>query len=493
MAQLDFIAGPKEEPKVWSQYQNAVFNFVRHGQGNAIVNAVAGSGKSTTIEQANKFVHGESLFLAFNKAIADELKARGLNARTFHSLCYGPVLRATGAKQVDENKLFKMMKEHWNEQQNFLYGNWARKLIGLAKQNGIGCIIDNTRSAWIDIAEHHDLALNPEDGVDPEYGLDLCRKFFEVNIASSMVDFDDLLYYAVRYTIPLKKYDFIFCDEGQDTNAIQRAILKKVRKNSSRMIVVGDRSQAIYGFRGADSNSLDLIRDDFDCTELPLSISYRCARKIVEHARQWENTILPREGAPEGVVEERKTDWNISEFTEDDLVVCRTTAPLISIAFRMLKKRLPVKILGRDIGVGLKRLVEKTKATTIDTLEEYLVRYCQREVSKYMQRGEEKLAEAVTDKVDALLVLCDSLAENERTVAELLRVLDSIFNNRSDCVTLCTIHKSKGLEADRVFWVNSSQCPSRWAKKPWQIEQEHNLCYVATTRAKNTLVLIETE
>ncbi|HEY3473413.1 MAG TPA: ATP-binding domain-containing protein, partial [Anaerolineales bacterium] len=54
-----------------------------------------------------------------------------------------------------------------------------------------------------------------------------------------------------------------------------------------------------------------------------------------------------------------------------------------------------------------------------------------------------------------------------------------------------TIHKAKGLEADKVFWLNSSKCPSPWARQPWQLQQEYNLCYVATTRAKTTLVLIE--
>jgi superfamily I DNA/RNA helicase len=42
-----------------------------------------------------------------------------------------------------------------------------------------------------------------------------------------------------------------------------------------------------------------------------------------------------------------------------------------------------------------------------------------------------------------------------------------------------------------VFWLNSSQCPAKWAKSEWQVQQENNLCYVAVTRAKQTLVMIE--
>lgn len=58
-------------------------------------------------------------------------------------------------------------------------------------------------------------------------------------------------------------------------------------------------------------------------------------------------------------------------------------------------------------------------------------------------------------------------------------------------ITLSTIHKSKGLEARRVWWLNSSRCPAPWAKRPWQQQQEINLCYVAATRAIETLILIE--
>jgi superfamily I DNA/RNA helicase len=60
-------------------------------------------------------------------------------------------------------------------------------------------------------------------------------------------------------------------------------------------------------------------------------------------------------------------------------------------------------------------------------------------------------------------------------------------------VTLCTIHKSKGLEAPRVFWLERSECPARWVRKDHQKQQEINLCYVAATRAIDELHFIELE
>ena len=67
----------------------------------------------------------------------------------------------------------------------------------------------------------------------------------------------------------------------------------------------------------------------------------------------------------------------------------------------------------------------------------------------------------------------------------------ALFAEGAGKVTLATIHKAKGLEAKRVFWLNSSDCPSKWARQEWQVQQEMNLCYVATTRAQEELVLIE--
>jgi ATP-dependent exoDNAse (exonuclease V) beta subunit len=89
------------------------------------------------------------------------------------------------------------------------------------------------------------------------------------------------------------------------------------------------------------------------------------------------------------------------------------------------------------------------------------------------------------------MFLIQTLDENHRTVPELVRVIDGLFGDKANVTMLSTIHKAKGLEADRVFWLNSSKCPPKWIRQPWQLKQEENICYVATTRAKSELVLIE--
>jgi len=306
-----------------------------------------------------------------------------------------------------------------------------------------------------------------------------------------MVDFDDMLYFAVRDGLVLPKYDFIFVDEAQDTNAIQRAILRKLMNAGTRIIAVGDPAQAIYGFRGADSDSLDLIATEFNCTRLPLSISYRCPQAVVNFARQWVSHIEPAATAPEGSVEMLGTKWDSSVFQANDLVVCRTTAPVITLAYSLLKARVPVRVMGREIGQGLKNLINKQNAHTIDALVEKLEVYRTREVEKATAKMEDAKAEAINDKVDAVLCLIDGLDEGDRSINSLMSVIDTLFADGVNKTVLATIHKAKGLEADRVFWLNSSACPAKWARQDWQKQQELNLCYVATTRAKSALILIE--
>src|SRR5579862_2737784 len=131
-----------------SKYQAAIFNFIDKGKGNAIIEAVAGSGKTTTIVEALKKTSGSAVFLAFNKSIATELKTRvpeHVQARTFHSLCYTPVLKTIGAREVNTQKIDHLMREMMPVSALKMYGGFVKKLVGLARQSGWGCLVpDNT-------------------------------------------------------------------------------------------------------------------------------------------------------------------------------------------------------------------------------------------------------------------------------------------------------------------------------------------------------------
>lgn len=474
----------------WSSFQTSIFAFVETGNGNAIVEAVAGSGKSTTIIEAMKLVKGNSIFLAFNKAIADELKAKGVNARTFHSLVFGPVMRHKGADRPEMNKLRILCRENMSQSDFKTYGAFAQKMVGLAKQQGVGFLTPDTLDTYQAICNHHDIEPD-SDSADFTRALEYAQLLLQWSNESDLVDFDDMLYWAVRDNIRLPKFDFVFVDECQDTNMIQREILRKIMDAGSRMIAVGDPAQAIYGFRGADANSMKSIADEFNAVTLPLSISYRCPKSVVKYAQQWVSHIQAAPNADEGVVKHHGEDWEPSMFLPDDLVICRKSAPLLTLAFRCIRQNIPVQILGKEIGDGLKNLIKKMNVNTLEKLTERLQAYMMREVEKAKKADDDKKIEAITDKVGCILFMIDGLREDRRSIAFLEQGIDYLFKDKSKCVKLCTLHKAKGLEADRVFWLNRSECPSTWARRPWQQQEEINLCYVAATRAKRELHCIE--
>lgn len=526
--------------RTWSPYQNGCFEFIVCGQGNAIVKAVAGSGKTTTgVEMVKRIRPGLShIFLAFNKPIATELTSRGINGRTFHSLCFGPVTRSKGTRNVESGKLRLLIDDavtlsettvpvptvngdvtqvplyhqrpdgswytynsqgqpitppFWiiSKRDAQLYGKFITRLVGLARNSGVGCLCQNLPEVWQGLVDYHDIDLDNEAATTAR-GIELAMQLLDWSNKSPVIDFDDLLYLAVKDGVVLPKFDYVFVDEAQDTNSIQRAILRKIMKPTSRLIAVGDPAQAIYGFRGADSNSLQMLADEFGCVELPLTVTYRCPTTVVEFSQQWVSHIEAAPGAAEGAVHDIDTAWKLEEFQPDDLIVCRTTRPLVSMAYQFLRARIPARIMGKDtLGDSLKSLIKKMNAKGIDALTDKLLDYTDREVEKCRAKGQENKAEAIQDKTDSVFCLIEGLGENDRTIPALLRVIDDLFNEARAGVTLATIHKSKGLEADNVFWLNASQCPAQWAKQPWQQQQERNLCYVAATRAKKSLVLFE--
>jgi DNA helicase-2/ATP-dependent DNA helicase PcrA len=475
----------------WSTYQQNIFRFVAEGEGNAIVDAVAGSGKSTTIIEAMKLAQGESIFLAFNKAIADELKRKGVNGRTFHSLVFGVVLRAMHQDGPTLDKLRLLSRNLFSFAQSKKYGAFAQRLVSIARGMGVGIdgMMPNTEEAWIALAAHH--AMEPEGEKCFAEAIDAAQMLFAQCLHDPRVDFDDMLYIAVRDNLTLPKFDFVFVDEAQDTNPIQRAILHKILAPGARLIAVGDPHQAIYGFRGADSDALRVLGREFNCTTLPLSISYRCPTKVVEYVQQWVPHIEARPGAPEGVVKDLGTEWNPLEFMAGDLVVCRKTAPLIATAFRFIRAGVPVQVLGRDIGQGLKALIAKMKADDVDELAEKLVKWCQREVAKAVKEDDEAKAENIRDRTAVVLTLIENLVEGHRTIEALNAGIDWLFEDKGRAVIFCTGHKSKGLEARRVFWLGRSECPAPWARKDWQKVQEINICYVIGTRAMAELYFME--
>lgn len=494
-----------------SPYQQAIFDFVAKGKGSAMVTAVAGSGKTTTVKKSFAFIDPRlsTCYLVFNKRNADEAKAdpdmpKHVRVSTFHSAGFSAWnFYKNKAVSVDmTNKSRNLMDANFGDDIVRLYGSFACKLVSLAKQIGMGFLAPDSPEVWDSLVDHFDVSLDSE-GAEVTEGIEIARQLLKLSVAQadprtgvSVIDGDDMLYMPMLRNVRFYPQDWIFVDEAQDTNDLQLAMLRRMLKPTGRLVAVGDRKQAIYGFRGASASAMDNIKKAFNCVELPLTISYRCSKQVVAKAQTLVPYIEASEEAPEGVVrgpQKGEDGVTVPEvFGPGDAIICRNTAPLISKAYEMIGKGIGCKVLGREIGNGLIKLIEKMKAKDLDALQERLDAWAQRETARFMAKGQEQKAEAVSDKIAAVAAVISFIPEDDYTVAALIRRISDMFSDTNDVrlITLSTVHKAKGLEWERVFILEPGLMPSKWARQAWQQEQEANIEYVAITRAKLELVYL---
>lgn len=500
----------------WSPQQEAIFDFVKHGRGSLFVDAKAGTGKTTTMVQATSLMHGSIAFTAYNKKIADEIKARvaelhlGNRVRvgTFHSFGFSAWRRVYPDVEVDADRKRDLIQERLGlgrddegklSEEAIKLAPFVTKLIGLAKQRALGLFgsIDDD-SRWYDIVDHFDLAYEIEDDRLIARGIELAQEGLMISrdMAPELIDFDDMLYMPIVSGIRMWENDWVIVDEAQDTNPARRALARKMLRKNGRAAFVGDKFQAIYGFTGADNDAVDYIIRDFNCHVLPLSVTYRCPKAVVAVAQEQVPDIVAHETAPEGVVS-TSSIGEIDRMAKDgqlratDAILCRNTRPLVEMAYSLIRRDVPCHVEGRDIGLGLVKLVNRFQAVRLDTLLRKLDAWAELEMAKLVAKGKETQAQSVEDRVETLKVI----ASDCKSVDELRQRIASLFvdseNERKPTLTLSTVHKSKGREWDRVFILGRYELmPSPWARQSWQVQQEYNLIYVAVTRSKGELVIV---
>jgi len=486
-----------------SPFQAAIFDFITHGSGSAIVEAVAGSGKTTLMTHAVKLIPANQtvLMLAFNKVIADELSTRvgsrqNTDVKTFHSLGFSGYRATHGSKvKVDNNKMYRLIDDLVNNS-DLTPGekagiSYVSKIVNLGKSAGIGThLIQNTAENWWNLIEHHDVG-GRDEGVNFEEIIPICQEILSrSNNMKFIINFDDMIYLPVQQGINFKKYDWVFVDEAQDTSQTQREILKSVMKSSSRLIAVGDRNQSLYGFRGADSLSIDGIQKDFSCATFPLSISYRCSKSVVMEAKAFVPQIESSETAKDGSVISLDK-YSTDDFLPTDGIICRNSAPIVKMAYGLISRGVPVNVRGREIGKGLTSLIKTMKAKDIKNLDEKLSEWSDNQVIILSGKGgREAQIEGVLDKVDCIKIFI-SQAEPKWTILDLIQRIENFFSdNPNGNITLSTVHGAKGLEFKRTYILDRDRFNPKWVRLDWQKEQERNVIYVAITRAIESLIYI---
>lgn len=481
-----------------SSYQKAILTAFEKTDKNINISAVAGSGKTTVLLELLKKVPLEKncLFLAFNVSVVAELVKKcsdlgvgdNVSIMTVHSCGWRAVRQRYGGRAtVNKNKVIgkidKVLSKDVSENKRYYYYYIISKIVDLMRCN----LCTGSDEDVLRIADKYDLNIGAEE-------VELAKRIFN-DVAKDRwhYDFTDMIYFpAVSDDIKLEKYDYVFCDESQDFSPMQHEFIKKCINRRGRLITVGDPRQAIYGFAGADEDSYyNLSNINGASLRMPLSISYRCCKNVVAEANKIVGEIRALKDADDGDVREGE----LTELQDGDWILCRNLKPLVQTYLWLMKNKVKSKIRGREIGAGLISLVNKTGVKTdLGRLVEALNREKKKLYNELKGRGVHRpFYHPKYVALDNSVEVLECLIEEVESVEELKRMISDIFSDEVRGILLSTIHKAKGLENDRIFFICPELIPSKYCTKDWQFEQEQNLKYVAITRAKRELVYVRTD
>ena len=492
-----------------SPYQEKIFDFIVHGNGNAVISAKAGSGKTSTCVTAIKLIKPKNkvMFLAFNKSIAEELSQKlkdypNVEVRTSHSLGFAIIRKnVEGEVELDEFKYRRYIKSNISELTTIDVTLTKNQLYNYIES--ICALVDFARFNLAQTAEEvKSLAVKYEVPIF----FDECDVVIKVlewgKTELNSIDYADMVWLPVELSMNARAFqkDFIFIDECQDQSLMSIELFLKCFKRGTRFIAVGDEDQCINTFCGSSEEAFQYMKDYPKTSQFDLPICYRCPRTVVELAKTLVPDIECCEDAPKGDIIEKC--WT-SSLRSGDMVLCRSKAPLLKVYTKLLRKGIQCYIKGQDIGTNLKKLIEEVDIEELNTnlksdgvfvrLYDNLFEIRNKLMeSKGLDYQDATLTNYITNSYDMIKALT-VLAENYTTKTELLSHIDEIFDETREGVILSTIHKAKGLEADNVYILCNSSMPSSLAKKEWEKNAEQNLIYVAYTRAKKKLGFISEE
>lgn len=373
-----------------SKLNEQQINAVKHLNGPALVVAGPGSGKTRVLTHRiahlikNHKVSGhEILYVTFTNKAADEIKQRvnkllqEENKRlawggTFHSTC-SKILRKHGYTigiepgyaiydSKDQQALVKQIIKD--------FGIDSKQI----KPRGVLATISNAKSELVDYNEFEGYAKGHfQDTVARIY-----REYQKRLRKNKALDFDDLLVETVNLfnnkpeilKMHQNKFKYILVDEYQDTNKAQYVLTKQLSKSHDNLFVVGDMSQSIYSFRGADYRNILNFQGDYrDAQVYNLERNYRSTQNILDTAKNIiknNSTHIPLElWTDRGKGEKIRVHTTASGKSEayfvinqilellsksyqykDIAILYRTNAQSRNLEEYLIKNNLPYRIIG---------------------------------------------------------------------------------------------------------------------------------------------------
>jgi UvrD-like helicase C-terminal domain len=490
----------------FSTEQLAILEWGKLGTGHLIVRARAGTGKTFTSNFLFQYApEAVMCYLVYNSRNRVEAKAKITDPRvdvhSWNSLGYRFVREVwPNVKPTDEVERERVEsacggQDIAKEVQAAVY-----KLVGFAKNT----TIEPSLQDLIDICDERNI--EAPDFIEEEAGgwgteklAKAALKVLELSLEKdpeNRICFNDQVWLPVRKNWIHGRYDLMLVDEAQDTNVVQLTMAKRALKPGGRMVVVGDDCQAIYDFRGAASDSLDNLKTELKATELGLTVTRRCCKKVVALAQALVPDYKAADDAPEGKVDSIPETSLLDWAKPGDAILSRVNAPLMTYCLRLLKRGTPARIQGRDIGAALSAAVRKLKAKSVPHFMQKLEAWANKQKAKYKNtKNYEAKCEEINDTRETLEAVADGAASVAEIESRITRLFKDDDKDTGPAVVLSSVHRAKGLEWDRVFLLRSTFNRKRPISAPppteRQIKEEKNIYYVALTRTKQHLVFCE--
>jgi DNA helicase II / ATP-dependent DNA helicase PcrA len=480
-----------------SYRQKAVYDCFDFETYNMLIEAVAGSGKTTVLLELLKRCDGETLFLAFNKSIQTEIEKSIKDLSITHAKSM--TLHSLGLLAISGRFKFTIKKGKSYDIANKIKDANPKVFKGLKYSDRFKVIqmlvnMNDVSRMYLtdDVSEIKTHMMSMDKSIDSgDYIPSLWDQFLRLREKSYKrddieIDFTDMIYLPIHLglKVPVSP-KYLMIDEAQDLNIAQHTFIDNLinQGDVERWVAVGDRNQSIYGFSGAYASSFDLFKEKNNVKELPLDICYRCPKKVIEAANEVFDVM---EGFKEndGIVD---TVDDPELIKDNAMVVCRNISPLFELFFHLVSTHRDVNLKGEDILNRIVGFITPMKFDTVDTI--YNKMYVKKMRLKQSKDNFDKFeAGKIEENLESIVIMIGrGFIRQTDTGSVLIEKMKQVFKENKSGITLCTIHKSKGLEADVVYILDECLIPSKFAKSPSQLIQEQNLKYVARTRAKKEL------
>lgn len=492
----------KQPPQEFTptEEQALVYEASTETRDNLIIQALAGAAKtSTLVGIAQRIKKHAILSVAFNKRIADEMTARlpgHCVAKTLNSIGHTAWGSHTGKRLVvDTSKTAGIIRtlDLTHAEQEELRDVFSDVTQLVAKAKLFGYVPEGLYEEALHLISWEELNEVLRDAEYSPLAWMLLDEILKKSITLSYqgnIDYDDQLYMSTLFGAQLPKFPLTLVDEAQDLSPLNHQMIQQL-VGDRRLIAVGDAYQSIYGFRGAVSDGMAVLRHRFKMREFGLTISFRCPKAIIRLARERAPMMKWADNAIEGEVRRLLSEpnellnWGSSIFPRSCAVICRNNAPIFSLGLKLLAAGRGVTIRGMDVSKKLIKILKEfgDTAMTREELIGHLDRW------RDVKLAEGKLSEAtIMDRYDCLRVFAQAAPDLKGAIAHAERLFSA-----EGPIELLSGHKSKGLEWDDVFHLDPWRIPSKYARGREEKEQEANLEYVITTRAKRSLTLLDLE